>query len=57
VPLLGVEGICIICHGRSDSKAITSSIREALQFGKHQVNSHIVTEMERCGVYEGTAVE
>ncbi|MEE9487071.1 MAG: phosphate acyltransferase PlsX [Candidatus Brocadiales bacterium] len=57
VPLLGVEGICIICHGRSDSKAITSSIREALQFGKHQVNSHIVTEMEKCGVYEGTAVE
>lgn len=57
VPLLGVEGICIICHGRSDSKAIQSAIREALQFGRHHVNSHIVTELETSGVYETTVAE
>ncbi|MFQ5862239.1 MAG: phosphate acyltransferase PlsX [Candidatus Brocadiales bacterium] len=57
VPLLGVEGICIICHGRSDSKAIQSAIREAFQFGRHHVNRHIVSELETCGVYESTAAE
>lgn len=57
VPLLGVEGICIICHGRSDSKAIHSAIREALQFGKHHVNSHIVSDLETCGIYESTVAE
>lgn len=57
VPLLGVDGICIICHGRSDSKAIQSAIREALQFGKHHVNNHIVSELATCGVYESTVAE
>lgn len=57
VPLLGVEGVCIICHGRSDARAIQSAIREALQFGRHQVNTHIVSELETCGVYEGSVAE
>lgn len=28
-PLLGVNGVCIICHGRSDSRAISNAIRAA----------------------------
>lgn len=31
-PLLGVEGGCFIAHGRSNSKAIQSSIRRAVEF-------------------------
>lgn len=46
VPLLGVEGICIICHGRSDFKAVQNAIREAIRFAKHNVNDHIVAELE-----------
>ena len=46
VPLLGIDGICIIAHGRSDSKAIQNAIREAIQFGKYQVNKHIKSELE-----------
>jgi glycerol-3-phosphate acyltransferase PlsX len=46
VPLLGVDGICIIAHGRSDSKAIQNAIREAIQFRKYQVNKHIISELE-----------
>lgn len=60
VPLLGIEGVCIVCHGRSDAKAIQSAIREALQFGKHNVNNHIVSELETCGIcesYESTVAE
>src|SRR3972149_2706562 len=47
VPLLGIDGICIIAHGRSDSKAIQNAIREAIQFGKYEVNKHISSELER----------
>lgn len=48
VPLLGIDGICIISHGRSDSKTIQNAIREAIQFGKYEVNKHIDTELERA---------
>jgi glycerol-3-phosphate acyltransferase PlsX len=50
VPLLGIDGICIICHGRSDFKAIQNAIREAIQFAKHNVNDHIVAELEANNV-------
>ncbi|MGR3176063.1 MAG: phosphate acyltransferase PlsX [Candidatus Scalindua sp.] len=48
VPLLGIEGICIISHGRSDSKTIQNAIREAIQFGEYEVNKHIDSELERA---------
>lgn len=57
VPLLGVDGICIISHGRSDAKAIQNAIREALELGKHHVNSHITSELEACGLPQGAVVE
>ncbi len=41
-PLLGVNGICIISHGRSSPKAIKNAIRVAGEFVEHQVNRHIV---------------
>jgi len=41
-PLLGVDGICIIGHGRSNAKAIKNAIRVSGEFAKNQVNQHIV---------------
>lgn len=41
-PLLGIDGICIICHGRSDRRAIANAIREAAGFSQHEVNQQIV---------------
>jgi glycerol-3-phosphate acyltransferase PlsX len=41
-PLLGVDGICIIGHGRSNAKAIKNAIRVSNEFAKNQVNQHIV---------------
>ncbi len=46
-PLLGVNGICIICHGRSDSKAIRNAVRVALKLSKDKVNEHIVSGLEK----------
>jgi len=40
-PLLGVDGICIICHGASSAKAVKNAIRVAAEFIEHKVNQHI----------------
>lgn len=44
-PLLGVKGICIICHGRSNGNAIKNAIRVASEFAKAGLNSHIEQEL------------
>jgi len=41
-PLLGINGVCIIGHGRSSPKAIKNAIRSAAGFVSHQINQHIV---------------
>lgn len=48
-PLLGVDGICIISHGRSSAKAIKNAIREAGEFVNYQVNQHIVEDIKNNG--------
>jgi glycerol-3-phosphate acyltransferase PlsX len=40
-PLLGVGGICIICHGASDHRGIKNAVRVAVDFSKRQVNQQI----------------
>jgi phosphate acyltransferase len=40
-PLLGVNGICIICHGASDDRGIANAVRVARTFGKYGVNQQI----------------
>ncbi len=39
--LLGVDGVCVICHGRSTSKAIKNAVLVAYRCVAHQVNEHI----------------
>lgn len=46
-PLLGVNGICIISHGRSTAKAIKNAIRVAGEFVEHQVNLHILEAIKK----------
>lgn len=36
-PLLGLNGLCVICHGRSNAKAIKNAIREAQRAVEHNV--------------------
>lgn len=45
-PLLGVDGVCIISHGRSSAKAIMNAIREAGEFVEHKINQHIIDELK-----------
>ena len=47
-PLLGVNGIWIICHGASSSDGIKNAIRECKKVSAHKVNQHI-TELLSAG--------
>ncbi len=46
-PLLGISGYCLICHGRSDSKAIRNAIRMARHLVTTNVNQKIVARIEK----------
>ena len=52
-PLLGVNGICIIAHGSSTPLAIKNALRVAAESIEHQVNPHIIEEVQRY--HEATA--
>jgi glycerol-3-phosphate acyltransferase PlsX len=41
-PLLGVDGYCLICHGRSEARAIKNAIRVAKQLVASGINQTIV---------------
>ncbi len=45
-PLLGLNGICVICHGRSSAKAIRNAIRVAKEFAEGKINERIATELD-----------
>ncbi len=47
MPLLGVNGVCIIAHGGSSPLAIRNAIRMACESIRHQVNPHIVEAVQR----------
>lgn len=46
-PLLGVRGVCIICHGRSNANAIKNGIRVAAEFANGRINERIEHELGR----------
>jgi glycerol-3-phosphate acyltransferase PlsX len=50
VPLLGVNGISVICHGRSTAKAIKNAIKVAVNIGEKGVNQHIMKELKARGL-------
>jgi glycerol-3-phosphate acyltransferase PlsX len=46
-PLLGVDGYSIICHGRSEAKAIKNAIRVGKQLVQSGLNQRIMDVIER----------
>ena len=44
-PLLGVKGVCIICHGRSNANAIKNAVRIAADFASSNMNQRIEEEL------------
>jgi len=40
-PLLGLQGICIVCHGKSSSKAVTNAVKMAAAFVEKGTNDRL----------------
>jgi glycerol-3-phosphate acyltransferase PlsX len=47
MPLLGIDGICIIAHGGSSPIAVKNAIRAACSSIQHKLNPHIVEAVQR----------
>jgi glycerol-3-phosphate acyltransferase PlsX len=45
-PLLGIDGICIICHGSSGDRAIKNALGVAATYARAKLNEMIVKELE-----------
>ena len=46
-PLLGVDGYFLICHGRSEARAIKNAIRVVKQLTESRINEKIVESVKR----------
>ena len=53
VPLIGLRGVTIICHGRSSSNAIKNAIRVTKEFAENQVNAELETALTILDSHEG----
>jgi len=40
-PLLGLQGICLVCHGKSSSRAITNAVKMAAMFVEKGTNQRL----------------
>jgi len=45
-PLLGINGICLICHGRSSAKAIMNAVLVGLKLAEEDFNQHLMEELD-----------
>lgn len=41
-PLLGIDGICMICHGSSDATSITNALKAATAIEHRHINAQII---------------
>ncbi len=46
LPLLGLNGMCIVCHGRSNANAMKNAIRVAKEFAEGGMNERIAAELQ-----------
>jgi glycerol-3-phosphate acyltransferase PlsX len=56
-PLLGINGVCIICHGGSSGKAISQALTVARDMVHRQINQVIEAELVAGGRGETAAVD
>jgi glycerol-3-phosphate acyltransferase PlsX len=55
-PLLGINGSCIICHGRSTSKAMRNALKAAADISRKRVNEVVSKEIKKTLAGEKTVV-
>jgi len=53
-PLLGIDGVCIICHGSSGERAIKNALGVAASYVRNRLNELIVQELQSMPTAGGT---
>ncbi len=53
-PLLGVDGVCVICHGKSNERAIKNAIAQAKGFIGKNINERIKDAMQDYSSLSGS---
>ncbi|MBI4683925.1 MAG: phosphate acyltransferase PlsX [Nitrospirae bacterium] len=56
-PLLGINGTCIISHGRSTARAIRNAVKVAMEFSENKVHEIISEDILSCYAQEKATVE
>lgn len=51
-PLLGANGVCMICHGSSEARTIRAAVRESIKFMNLGVNEAIVAALHSTATDE-----
>jgi len=51
-PLLGANGVCMICHGSSEARTITAAVKAAINYVQHGVNEGIVQALSNPAAAE-----
>lgn len=46
-PLLGINGVGLVCHGSSDARAIKNAVRSARDFAERRANLHMMQQLEK----------
>lgn len=49
-PLLGIDGVCVICHGSSDNRSIRNALKVCAQHKEREINSQIVAQLAEATV-------
>jgi glycerol-3-phosphate acyltransferase PlsX len=56
-PLLGANGICMICHGSSEARTIVSAVKAAKSYAAHHVNDAIVEALAEAEQHVAAVAE
>jgi glycerol-3-phosphate acyltransferase PlsX len=48
--LLGVDGVVVIGHGKSDPRAVSNALRQAVRAADTGINKHIISGLEASGI-------
>jgi glycerol-3-phosphate acyltransferase PlsX len=51
-PLLGLNGVCIVAHGRSGPRAITNAVRMAYRYVREGLNDQITEQLESIAAWD-----
>lgn len=51
-PILGINGTVLICHGRSNSKAITNAVSNAVKLVKNNINDRIAAGIKEHSLWK-----